>query len=117
MNTPWTYKNKKGQFLSDKTQWTADYGGAFSSTTSLPIMRGKETIALCVSVDSCWEDTTAEDNAALIVSAVNNYDALLEALIVAERHLALIKETKRPTKACAEAAEFARRAIKQAGGK
>ncbi len=77
---PWKCKDSKGRYLSDNTLWEADYKGKARSTTSLPILAGKVTVALCVGIDTHWEDETANRNAEFIVKAVNNHESLLEAL-------------------------------------
>lgn len=76
---PWHCTDKKGKYLADKSAWSADYDGEFSSTTSIPILAGKTTVALAVSVDKHWHDQTATNNAHLIAAAPTQHEALLEA--------------------------------------
>lgn len=71
---PWKATNKQGRFLSDKTKWVAEYDGEVECFSSAPVLAGKTTVALVVSVG--WGDAELEANAHLIAAA----PALLEAL-------------------------------------
>jgi len=73
---PWRANDNKGNWLADKTEWTADKEGHAKdgTTTCVPVLARKVTVAMVVSEG--WDDSAMEANARLIAAAPDMYAAL-----------------------------------------
>lgn len=73
---PWKGQDEKGQWLPTNT-WSARHDSARSSS-SAPIHSNGKVVALVVSTS--FSDRELEDNAVLIIRAVNCHQQLIDAL-------------------------------------